>query len=144
MVRRSSIVTARIYRPRHWYRNAAAAGNPLTPAMTTVDRRAEWPGYAPSWQSERVGDAACFRVPDAGESTAQRSPNAVAWTNKDNPLIRAEGPTMAEAVTAVVQAMADARAAANARAAKKGKAPAKGAKPSRSGNGDDSAGGRPA
>jgi hypothetical protein len=56
-------------------------------------------------------------------------PNAVAWTNKDNPLIRAEGPTMAEAVTAVMQAMADARAAAKARAAKKGKAPAKGAKP---------------
>lgn len=57
-------------------------------------------------------------------------PNAVAWTNKDNPLIRAEGPTMAEAVTAVMQAMADARAAAKARADKKGKAPAKkGAKP---------------
>jgi hypothetical protein len=57
-------------------------------------------------------------------------PNAVAWTNKDNPLIRAEGPTMAEAVAAVMQAMSDARAAAKARAAKKGKAPAKkGAKP---------------
>ena len=57
-------------------------------------------------------------------------PNAVAWTNKDNPLIRAEGPTMADAVTAVMRAMADARAAARARAAKKGKTPAtKGAKP---------------
>ena len=57
-------------------------------------------------------------------------PNAVAWTNKDNPLIRAEGPTMADAVTAVMQAMAAARAVASARAAKKGKTPAtKGAKP---------------
>jgi hypothetical protein len=57
-------------------------------------------------------------------------PDAVAWTNKNYPLIRAEGPTMADAVTAVMQAMAHARAAAKARAAKKGKAPAKkGAKP---------------
>jgi hypothetical protein len=56
-------------------------------------------------------------------------PDAVAWTHKEHPLIRAEGPAMAEAVTAVMQAMANARAAAKARAAK-GKAPAKtGAKP---------------
>ena len=57
-------------------------------------------------------------------------PSAVAWTNKDNPLIRAEGPTMADAVTAVMQAMAAARAVARARAAKKGRTPAtKSAKP---------------
>ena len=52
-------------------------------------------------------------------------PNAVAWTNKGNPLIRAKGPTMAEAVTAVMDAMANARAAAKARAAEKRMAPAK-------------------
>ena len=51
--------------------------------------------------------------------------NAVAWTNKGNTLIRGKGPTMAKAVTAVMDAMADARAAAKARAAGTGKAPAK-------------------
>jgi hypothetical protein len=45
-------------------------------------------------------------------------PNAVAWTNKSNPLIRAKGATMAAAVSAVMDAMARARAAAKARAKK--------------------------
>jgi hypothetical protein len=45
-------------------------------------------------------------------------PDAVAWTNKDNPLIRGKGPTMAAAVTAVMDALGDARAAARARSAK--------------------------
>jgi hypothetical protein len=45
-------------------------------------------------------------------------PDAVAWTNRDNPLIRGKGPTMAAAVTAVMDALGDARAAARARAAK--------------------------
>jgi hypothetical protein len=55
-------------------------------------------------------------------------PDAVAWTNKDSPLIRAKGPTMAAAVTAVMDAMAEARAAARARSAK-GKTNPKKAKP---------------
>jgi hypothetical protein len=48
-------------------------------------------------------------------------PGAVAWTNKDNPLIRAKGATMADAVTAMLKAMSEAKAAARARAAKKPK-----------------------
>jgi hypothetical protein len=54
--------------------------------------------------------------------------NAVAWTNRSNPLIRARGATMAAAVAAVLDAVARARAAARARA-EKGKGKPKKAKP---------------